>query len=179
MVAGAVAVSGLLFFVSKIDRHFELRQHVLLDVQGQFGARAAPLGCSHDGAQVIRAEVHLVGQREFRGGNSELAGLRRMFEHLITAGIFYLKNKLAAGGGFMTRAVERQRAHMDCLPRLIDRLLRGEQDRGRIIKADLLGDFTGADGRVHHVTQRICSRQARRKAELGFGRAVMIQGSRE
>ena len=75
---------------------------------------------------MIRAQVDLVGQPEFRRRNPPLIGPNRLFEDLIAARILHLKGQVARGSGLMIGTVQSQRSNMNGLARLINRFLRGQ-----------------------------------------------------
>ena len=54
-------------------------------------------GCvAHEGAQMIGAEVDLIGEGELGGGDAEICRSAVAFEDLVAARIFKLEGELAA-----------------------------------------------------------------------------------
>ena len=139
VVSGAVVALGLVVFSGELDGDFELGQDVAFDIEGDFGG-VGGRGCiAHKGAEMVSAEVDLVGEGELGGGDAELVGFGGFLEYLVAAGVFHLEGEFAAGDGLVIGAVERQGANVDGLARLVDRLLRGEKNGGCIVKLDRLG----------------------------------------
>ena len=129
MIAWPVAPLRFLPVSRELHRHLEFRQNVSLDVQCDLRhVWRRRFGFAQQRAQVVSAQVHFIGQREFCRSNSKLVGLRRFFEHLVAARIFHLKRQLPIGSRFVIGAVQRQRPHVYGLAWLIDGFFRREQD---------------------------------------------------
>src|SRR5580658_8308489 len=128
---------------------------------------------------MVGAEVHFVGKLEFSGGNSELVSLRGFLEDLVAARVLNFKREPAAGGGIVVGAVESQRANVNRLPRLIDRLLGGEQDGKLVLELHRLRVLAGTKGRLDQVAELTVAENIGGKAKLRVRRAAMIEASGE
>ena len=90
---------------------------------------------------MIRAQIYFVGKLKIRRRNSKLVGLRRFLENLVAARVFHLKSQLTVGGRRIVRPIERQRAHVNCLARLVDGLFGGEKNGNLVFEAHCLREF--------------------------------------
>src|SRR5258708_15152755 len=77
----------------------------------------------------------------------------------------------------MVGAVERQRADVNRLPRLIKGLLGSQQNRYFIFETNRLSEFRRADRRIGHIVKLIAARQAGGEAERGLGKAAAVQAA--
>ena len=77
---------------------------------------------------MVRAQVDFIGQSKFGRGNSERVGLGRFLEDLVAARILKFESELVFGRRLVVGAVERQRAHMDRLARLVDWLFSSKKN---------------------------------------------------
>ena len=64
MIAGPVIAPGLVLLLRELDVHFELGKHVALNLERDLRSVRRGLGISHQRAQMISAEVHLIGQNK-------------------------------------------------------------------------------------------------------------------
>jgi hypothetical protein len=55
---------------------------------------------------MIGAEIHLIGERELRGGHTEAVRRCALFENLVTTRVLYLEGKVTVPIGPMTGAIE-------------------------------------------------------------------------
>ena len=124
-VARPVAV---LLLAGELHRHLEFGQHVALDVDRDFGLAAAFIAAIEQRAQVVGPQVDLIGQPEVRRCHAISAGLCDLLEDFVAARILGFQRDLARRGGRVIGAVQRERAHVDGLPGLVDGLFGGEQD---------------------------------------------------
>ena len=76
-------------------------------------------------------------------------------------------------------AIHSQRAHVDGLARLIDRLLRAEQDGCLVFQLNRLRIFRGAYRRVHSKAQLIVASEPGGKTEARFHRAAAVERAGE
>ncbi len=180
VVARAVAAPGVGVLAGELHRHLEFRQDIALHVESELRRVGRAAGAVvHQGAQVVSAEIDFVGEAKLGGCDAVRVGLSDLLEDLVAARVFHFEGQLAARGGLVTGAIERECAHVDGLPGLINGLLRGEQNRGLGFQAHLLGELGGADRRVHGVAHGIASGDAGGEAELRLRSAAAIQAAGE
>ena len=159
MVTRPITSLRVFILPAKINGDLEFRENISIHVQCDFG----PVGCSrfgfaHHRAEVVRAQVDFIGKPELRRRDSELVALRQFLENFVAARVLDLKSEFAIGHRFVIGAIQRQRAHMNRLPRLIDGLLGGEQDGDLVFHPHGLGEFRRTDGGVYGVAQLIGAR---------------------
>ncbi len=158
----------------ELDGHFEFGEHIALHVQGQLGAIIF-----HDRAQMIRAQVDFGGQAELCRCDAVRAGLRCLLKDLVAARVLELESERPARSGLMVGAVQSERAHVDGLAGLVERLLRGEQDRRLIFDSHLLGDFGGTERRVGDVVECVTAGHGRGESEARVRGPSAIDGACE
>ena len=100
----------------------EFRQHVAVDGDGLL-----LLGAGHDRPHAVTSPVEFVGQDEVGVRDAEVVGLDRPLEDLVALGVLDLEQDAGPGQRGHAGPSQRQGAKMDCLPRLIQRLVRGQQ----------------------------------------------------
>jgi hypothetical protein len=76
-------------------------------------------------------------------------------------------------------AVERERADVDGLPRLVDGLFGGQEDRYFVLELDVLGEFGRTDWGVCDVTHLVFASDTGGEAELGLDSAAMVEATAE
>ncbi len=114
-----------------LEIDLELGKHVPLDSHGLFLARFP-----HDGPNLIRPHVQLIGQNEIRKRYSEMVRQRLFFENLITLRVLYLDDRGDRCGRLEIGPAERERTNMNGLPRLVDGLVGGKERLGRGLDGD-------------------------------------------
>jgi len=72
-VTRTVAVAALVIISGEIQRHFELGQDVPLDIERDLGRVAgAGFRSVHQGAEMVCAEVHFIGEAKIREGDARI-----------------------------------------------------------------------------------------------------------
>ena len=122
------------------DLDGELGQHVGLDVDRLFGGRVAQA----DGDLVIAVD-HFVGQDEIGGGHAERGRLDRLAKDLVALGVFDQEVDVGVLDRFHVQRRKRQRAHVDGLRRLVDRLVGRQEQLVAPLDGDRLLDLVAAD----------------------------------
>src|SRR5262249_28569220 len=112
---------------------------------------------------MIRPEIDLVGQREFGGRNAEPVGLRGALEDLISPRVLNFEGEAARGDGVSVGAIERQRAGVDRLAGLVDRLFGREEDAHFLLNPDWLSNFPGSERGVRDIVNLLTSEEAGRQ----------------
>src|SRR5262249_39673841 len=121
MVAGTITALSFVVFAGKINGDFKLGQNISFDVQRDLRCiRGSCIALPHERAKMVGSQVDLVGKTKLRRSDSELVSLRCFLENFVAARILDFESQLAIGGGFMVRAIKRQRAHMNLLSWLVD-----------------------------------------------------------
>ncbi len=179
VIARTIIAPRLVVFFCKLHRNFELGQDIAFHVEGNFRGVHRSGAVAHKGAQMIGAEVHLIGERELRGGHAEAICRCALFENLVATRVFHLEGKVTVPIGPVTGAIQRERADMDRLAGLVDRLLGGEHNQCRVFDLDGLGVFGGTDGRVGDEADIVCASERSRKAKLSGDRAVLVEAPGE
>jgi hypothetical protein len=141
VVSGAVVAFGFVVLFGELDGNFELGQDVAFDVQCDFSGIRWRGHITHEGAEMVGAEVDLVSKCKLGEGDAELVGYGRLFEDLVAARVLQFEGELAIGVGPGVGAVERERPDMDGLAGLVDGLLGGQEDRCLVLDLDGLGEF--------------------------------------
>ena len=177
MIAGAVIPAGFAVLFREVDGHLELREHVALHVERDFDGVRRRFRVVHQRAEVVRPQIDLVGQREFRGSDAEFVGLGGLAEDLVGARIFNLKGQRTVAIGFEVGAVQRQGAHMDRLARLIDGLFGGKQNLRLLANLDGLAVLRAADRRVGDEAQLVVAGETGGKAETCLECAAMVEAA--
>ncbi len=139
--AAAHRLAGAVEGALGLEPDLEAGQHVALDADA--AARpVAVVGPLHPRLDAVGAEVDLVGQLEVQRGHAEARGLPRPGEDHRAPGILDPQLHPRPRHRPQVHAAQGQRAHVDRLTGLIERLVRGEQDPAA--RVDLhLGDAPG------------------------------------
>ena len=173
VLARTIPVRRFLVRARQFHRDLELRQHVTLHVQRHLGAILI-----HQRAHVVCPQIHLIGQPEFRRRDPELVRLRRFLEHLVAARILHFERQAPRRHRIVPRPVQRQRTHVNRLSRLVNRLLRRQQNRCLVLQPHLLRKLRAPDRRIRHIPQRVAPSR-RRQPEFRPRRAARIQSTRK
>ena len=179
VIARAIVTPRLVVFFCELHRDFELGQDIPFHIEGDFCAIHGSGAIAHQRAQVIGAQVHLIRQRELRGGDAKAVCRCALFENLVTAGVFHLEGKVAVRIRAMAGAIERKRAHMDRLTWLVDRFLGREHNQRRVLELDGLRVLSGTDGRVGDEADIVFAFERGRKVKLSRDRTVVVEAPGE
>src|ERR1700722_7153197 len=175
VIARTVVTPRLFVFLGELDGDFEFRQDIPLHVEGNFRSIRRSGAVPHQGPKMICAQVHLVSQRELRGGDTKMIRYCAFFEDLVAARVFHLEGKVAISIRPVAGTIKGERAHMDRLARLVDRFLGGEHNQCRILKLDGLRVFGRTYRCVGDQANIVFALEPGGKVKLGRDSAVPVE----
>ncbi len=113
--------------VRELDLDLKLRQDISIHRDGLLLSRRG-VAVAEDRSDMIRAEVHLVGQLEVGRRDAERVGLPALLEDLVALGVLDLERDGRVADRGARRAVERERAKVHRLTGLVEGFVGGQQD---------------------------------------------------
>ena len=125
---------GSCVFTCEVEIDFEAWENIAVDLYGDLGfvglRISSGAGLVDQGAQMVSPQIDFVGESWTPAGRDAIGiGLRDFPKDFVTAGVFNLETQIS-GGGLVTGTVERKRADMNGLARLVYRLFSGQEDGG-------------------------------------------------
>src|ERR1700677_792426 len=128
---------------------------------------------------MIGAQVHLIGERELRGGDAKMVSCCALFENFVATRVLHLERQVAVRIRPVTGAIKRKGADMDRLTGLVDRFLSGEHDQRRVFDLDGLSVFSGTDGCIGDEADIVSTFEPSRKVELGRDGTALVEATGE
>jgi len=125
------AVAGPVVGAAGRQLHVKFGQHVVLDGDGLLGGRVAQRR-----RELVRPGIDLVRQLEIHRRNAEIRRGERLAEDGVAFAVGHGHVEGLPGGGAQIERAQRQRADVDHLPRLVERLVGGQQDAEVALQRD-------------------------------------------
>jgi hypothetical protein len=145
-------VAGRVERLIKRHRHFEFRQHVFLDFDRHVAGRRTDRALD-----AVLALDDLAGQGAIGRRDAEPAGQVALLEDHVALGIGHRELDRIAGQRLQIRPLQGQRADVDRLARLIDRLVRADHQPPIAAQIDRAGQRFGLAVRLRHDAQLVAA----------------------